>query len=212
MAPLYDALQGKPRKLTWSPILDKAFQETKRALTDAALLAYPTPNRPLTLTTGASDIAIGGVLEQETGNGRRPIAFFSRKLNKTEKGYCTLDKELLAVHRTIRHFHHLLEERPFTARTDHLPLVHAFVASKDAWSPRVRRQLSEISEYQCTMEYIKGPENTIADALSRQVAPLVQLGMDYGKISRSQQNSDETTIIKQKISSLRWEDFKFGDH
>ena len=58
MAPLYDALQGKPKKLSWSPVLEKAFDDTKKALTDSTLLAYPVPNKPLILTTDASDIAI----------------------------------------------------------------------------------------------------------------------------------------------------------
>ena len=212
MGPLYDALQGKPKKLTWSPTLEKAFNSTKKSLAEATLLAYPIPKRPLTLTTDASDVAIGAVLEQDLPNGRRPIAFFSRKLSTAEKGYCTLDKELLALHRGIRHFHHLLEERQFVARTDHLPLVHAFVAKKDAWSPRVRRQLSEISEYQCTLEYIKGKENTIADALSRHVAPLIQLGINYADIERAQRNCEDLEEMKKHSPSLKWQLFKFGDY
>ena len=139
MGPLYDALRGKPKRLTWSPHLEQAFRHTKQSLAEATLLSYPIRDRKLTLTTDASDVAIGGVLEQDLPNGRQPIAFFSRKLTRTEQGYCTLDKELLALHRAIRHFHHLLDERQFVARTDHLPLIHAFVAKKDAWSLHVRR-------------------------------------------------------------------------
>ena len=212
MGPLYDALQGKPKKLQWSPQLAEAFKKTKHSLADATILSYPMKNSPLTLTTDASDIAIGGVLEQKLPNGSQPIAFFSRKLSPTEKGYCTLDKELLALHRAIRHFHHLLDERHFVARTDHLPLVHAFVAKKDSWSPRVRRQLSEISEYQCTMEYIKGSNNKIADALSRYVAPLVQLGIDYTQIEDAQSLDTEIEETKSSSPSLTWQYFRFGDH
>ena len=68
--------------------------------------------------TDASDEAIGAVLEQQYPEGRRPLAFFSRKLSQTEKRYAALDKELLAIHRAIRHFHYLLEERPFLVKTD----------------------------------------------------------------------------------------------
>ena len=212
MSPLYEALKDKPKKLEWSRSLQESFEETKKALTKSTLLSYPRANINLVLTTDASDVAIGGVLEQELPNGKQPIGFFSRKLSNTEKGYCTLDKELLALHRAIRHFHHLLDERQFIARTDHMPLVHAFVAKKDAWSPRVRRQLSEISEYQCAMEYIKGPDNYIADTLSRQVAPLIHLGIDYAQIQHAQINSHELQDIQANSPSLKWQDFKFGDY
>ena len=212
MGPLYDVLKGKPKKLIWTKELQEAFESTKKRLAKATILTYPQGKHELILTTDASDIAIGGVLEQNLPNGKQPIGFFSRKLTSTEKNYCTLDKELLALHRAIRHFHHLLDERQFIARTDHLPLVHAFVAKKDAWSPRVRRQLSEISEYQCALEYIKGPDNIIADTFSRHVAPLVHLGIDYAQIEKAQKNSPELEEIKQKSSALKWQTYNFGDY
>ena len=40
------------------------------------------------LTTDASDIAIGGVLQQKDGyDDLRPFTYFSRKLNKAEINY-----------------------------------------------------------------------------------------------------------------------------
>ena len=137
--------------------------------------------------------------------------FFSRTFSKTEKCYCTLDKELLTLHRAIRHFHHLLDERPFKTRTDPLPLVHAFVASKDAWSPRVRLQLTEISEYMCTMEYIIGIDNSIADTFSRNVASIIHLGIDCSRISRAQKENEELNRMQEKDSNLKWTEFKFGE-
>ena len=65
MGPLYDILKGKPKKLIWTNELRHAFEETKRRLAQATLLSYPQKKRTLTLTTDASDKAIGGVLEQE---------------------------------------------------------------------------------------------------------------------------------------------------
>ena len=211
MAPLYDALKGKPKKISWSPILQAAFERTKIALANATLLAYPVQGRELILTTDASDTAIGGVLEQSSPNGRIPIGFFSRKLSNAESKYHTLDKELLALHRSIRHFHHLLDERVFTARTDHLPLVHAFVKSKDAWSARVCRQLSEISQYKCRVTYIKGPDNTIADTLSRNSVNVLQLGIDYAKLQSAQEDSEDLKNLRENYPQLRWSSFKFGE-
>lgn len=58
------------------------------------ILQYPDFNKEFTLTTDASDYAIGAVLSQSD----RPIAFISRTLSKTEEEYETAKKEMLAIH------------------------------------------------------------------------------------------------------------------
>ena len=212
MAPLYDALKDKPRKLQWTDHLQHAFEVTKDALANAATLAYPTPQGKLILSTDASDTAIGAVLEQEIKSIRKPLAFFSRKLSDREKKYDTLDRELLAVHRAFRHFHHLLEERPFTCQTDHLPLIHALAKPKDQWTGRRQRQFSEISTYKCTMIYIKGSDNKIADALSRNPVCTIQLGISYDKLAEAQAEDPELTNTRTRPSKMTWTSMPMGQH
>ncbi|KAK3895895.1 hypothetical protein Pcinc_000503 [Petrolisthes cinctipes] len=68
MAPLYSVLAGKPKDLTWGPPQEDAYQRAKDALVSSTLLVFPNPKKPLIVTTDASNIAIGAVLEQvETG-------------------------------------------------------------------------------------------------------------------------------------------------
>ena len=57
----------------------------------------------------------------------------------------------------------------FHALTDHCPLTQALVRKGEPWSPRQTRQLSYISEYTSDIRYVSGPDNTVADALSRDV-------------------------------------------
>ena len=64
MAPLYTALTSKPKTLTWGPTQPAAFIAAKYALSSAAYLKFLMPGLPLVLSTDASDIAIGAVLEQ----------------------------------------------------------------------------------------------------------------------------------------------------
>ena len=54
----------RPKTLDWTQELNKAFEKAKNTLSQATLLHHPVPGAPLALTTDASDIAIGAVLEQ----------------------------------------------------------------------------------------------------------------------------------------------------
>ena len=60
--------------------MKQAFERSKGLLANAALLVHPDDSLPLSLTTDASDVALGAVLEQLQDGVWRPLAFFSRKL------------------------------------------------------------------------------------------------------------------------------------
>ena len=85
-----------------------AFDALKAALVNATSLAFPCPHQVCILDTDASDIAIGAVLSQTVEGTERPIAFFSRILNETQRNYCTTRRELLAVIAALQHFRHYL--------------------------------------------------------------------------------------------------------
>ncbi|XP_068234102.1 uncharacterized protein [Palaemon carinicauda] len=122
------------KKLEWGSPQQHAFTRTKDALANTTTLAYFDDNAPLRLTTDASNVACGAVLEQLIDGSPRSLAFFSRKLKPAKTKYSTFDRELLAVYLAVRHFRHILEGTPFTIATDHQPLIHAFIESTDAWS------------------------------------------------------------------------------
>ena len=66
LSPLYGALKSsKPRQeLVWSQEMKQAFLNGKTVLAKAAMLAHPCTDCPLALTSVASDVAVGAVLEQ----------------------------------------------------------------------------------------------------------------------------------------------------
>ena len=63
----------------------------------APVLCLPDFEQQLIVTTDASDMAIGGILEQDFGSGLQPIAFSSRKLNATEIRFSAYERELLGI-------------------------------------------------------------------------------------------------------------------
>ena len=89
MQSLYTALVGSIKKspIQWNPTLENAFQTTKTSLAKATItsLTHPVISAPTALTTDASDVALGGVLEQQIDADWRPLAFFSRQLRPPVK-------------------------------------------------------------------------------------------------------------------------------
>ena len=71
MAPLNQVLAGKPRKLAWDMAQQSAFDRVKRALATATTLTFPHPDGSLSITTDASDTAIGAALQIHHGDSTR---------------------------------------------------------------------------------------------------------------------------------------------
>ena len=53
----------------------------------------------------------------------RVIAYASKTLSKSQKRYCTIDRELLALVLFVKHFRHYLWGHRFVVRTDHSALT-----------------------------------------------------------------------------------------
>ena len=80
--PLTDATKGKERKaakLEWSRDMVAAFEKSKAALADAALLSHPEEKAEISVAVDASDHHVGAVLQQlVAGRGWRPWPFSAR--------------------------------------------------------------------------------------------------------------------------------------
>ena len=164
---LFDALKASPKRLNWSDDMQSSFEAIKDALANSTMLHHPDPNLPLSITTDASDVAMGAVIEQRGPQGWEPLAFWSKKLSDTQQNWCPYDRELNAAHKAIRHFKHMVEGRPFTLYTDHQSLVPSMHKKTDAPTARQTNQLSEIAEFTTDIRYLEGKSNFVADALSR---------------------------------------------
>ena len=108
MQPLFAATAGRGTVVDWTPAMSVAFQRTKEALASATMLVHPRTDAPTAVTVDASDIAVGGVLQQLTDDVWRPLAFFSRKLSSAQRKWSAFDRELLSLHSSIRHFRYFV--------------------------------------------------------------------------------------------------------
>jgi len=98
-------LLSKRAKFIWSDWSDKAFEELKAMLQSALVLAAPDFRSSFKLTVDASGVAAGAVLLQEDDEGvEHPVCYFSKKFNKNQRNYSTIEKECLALLLALQHF------------------------------------------------------------------------------------------------------------
>ena len=89
---------------------------------EAAVLGFPDPDGHFILDTDASAYSMGAVLSQIQHGEEKVVAYYSHAMSRSERQYCVTRKELLAVVRSVQHFHPYLYGRHFTIRTDHAAL------------------------------------------------------------------------------------------
>jgi cleavage and polyadenylation specificity factor subunit 1 len=167
-APLTDLLKSNV-PFVWSDKCQRAFETLKRALAERTLLVHQNPDATLVLTTDASGQAAGACLSQEANGNLEPLAFYSKKFSERESSKSAFDRELLAMYLAVEHFE-WLSGHPFVIRTDHKPLTRIFCMKKP--TPQQRRWISYLSEFHCTIQFIAGRDNVVADTLSRSVCTI----------------------------------------
>ena len=151
----------------WSEACQNAFESLKMALTSDSLLMYPDFAKKFLVTTDASGTGVGAELSQINDDGiERPVAFLSKKFQKSQKNYSTLDKELLGICVAVAYWDVYLKGRKFLIRTDHSALKYILGYSAK-FNLRQSKWRAFLNQYDFEIEHIKGKSNVVADALSR---------------------------------------------
>ena len=153
----------------WTPACQEGFDQLKKALTEAPVLAYPDYSKPFILETDASLKGLGAVLSQKgDDNEIRVIAYASRSLRPSEKSmrdYSSAKIELMALKWSVcDKFKDYLLGSKFTVFTDNNPLC--YIKSSKLGAAQIR-WLSELALYDFDIVYRTGKSNLVADALSR---------------------------------------------
>ena len=98
-------LLSKRMRFRWTSDCQNAFDKLKAILRSEPVLLAPNFNKEFKLAVDASDVGAGGVLLQEDDNGvDDPVCYFSKKFNKHQKNYSTVEKEFLSLILARQHF------------------------------------------------------------------------------------------------------------
>ena len=122
-------------------------------------IAYPNWNMPFEVHTDASDKQLGAVISQNN----KPIAFFSRRLSKSQRNYTTTEKELLFIVEYLKQFRNILFGYEIYVFSYHKNLIYEATLSESQHVMRWRLLLEEFGPY---IHHIAGVDNIVADTLS----------------------------------------------
>lgn len=168
-ARLLEPLQNLLRKdiqFSWSQDCQRAFTKAKNLLYSQPILAIFYLNAPTVIYTDASIDGIGAVLKQKQSDGElKPIAFFSKKLNKYQKKKKAIFLECLAIKEAIKYWQYWFIGKKFLVITDHKPLEDQNIRSRtdeELWD-----MMYFLSQFDFEIKYEPGKGNIEADCLSR---------------------------------------------
>ncbi|XP_073355007.1 uncharacterized protein [Aegilops tauschii subsp. strangulata] len=159
-------LLKKDKKFEWTLKCEESFQELKKRLTTAPVLATPDIHKEFVIYCDASRAGLEGVLMQEG----RVVAYLSRQLRPHEENYATHNLELVAVVHALKTWRHYLLGKRCEIYTDHKSLKYIFTQKE--LNMRQRRWLELIKDYHLSVQYHPGKANVVAEALSRKACSL----------------------------------------
>lgn len=102
---------------------------------------------------------------KKTGGVKKPVAYFSKKLNESQKRKKAIYLECLAIKESVKYWQHWLIGRSFKVFSDHKPLEKMNIKT------RMDEELGDLtyysSQYDFEIIYRPGKDNLEADCSSR---------------------------------------------
>ena len=152
---------------------------------------------------------LGTVLSQKQEDGWfHLVAYSSQALTTHEKNYHSMKLEFLALKWAVtEHFKEYLLYQPFLVRTDNNPLM--YIMSTPNLDATGHCWVSALAKYDFRLEYQKGRDNAVADALSQvttHVEPeAVQAILDGAAMGASQRAERKNPAIIENDQQLEQE-------
>ncbi|GKT35482.1 Transposon Tf2-6 polyprotein, partial [Aduncisulcus paluster] len=174
--PLTRVMKKGYTKSCWGPEQSSAWESLLSSLDKKLSLEHPTQEGTFILRTDASTVGIGGILLQRATSGKEKlINLFSRKFNKTETRWSTIEQEAFGIYYGIMSNRFYLLGKAFQVETDHRNLQYIFKSEV----PKLVRWRMMMAPFTYHIKHIPGSENQTADFLSR-----IELKDDYPSKTR----------------------------
>ena len=160
------AISRKGVPFVWRSEQEKSFQELKKQLASAPVLAYFDKDAHTRVIADASPVGLGAVLVQDKNGESRVVCYASRSLSSVERRYGQTEKEALAPVWACERFNlHLLWLPTSDLVTDHEAL-RVIYSKGSKPSARIERWVLRLQPYSYKVCCVKSQDN-IADVPSR---------------------------------------------
>ena len=166
LIPIYH-LTKKGVPFHWGELQQEAFDQIKKELTEAPVLAMPNSEGHMVLVSDTSKIACGSALYQEQKGRYRLIAYFSKKLPLSAQRYSISELELTGIYANVLAFKHLVRNVHFTLYCDHSALVHIMNGKKEPPNLRLKKLIENQSDFKFDIKFLRGKDMFVSDFLSR---------------------------------------------
>ena len=113
------ALLEKDVEWHWTQQQAMSFESLKKLITEAPVLKYFDPTKPVKISVDSSSKGMGAVLLQD----EHPVAYASKALTSSQQNYAQIEKEMLAIVFGCTRFHeYIFGLTNVDVETDHKPL------------------------------------------------------------------------------------------
>jgi hypothetical protein len=147
-------LMRKSDTFVWTPQANVAFNDLKRMLSTAPILASPLPKEPILLYIAATNKVVSAVVvverEEEGKTMQRPVYYLSEVLSLSKKNYPHYQKMTYGVYMAAKKLKHYFQEHPIRVVVE--APISEIIGNKDA-SGRLAKWVIELAPY--TPQYEK---------------------------------------------------------
>lgn len=165
-APLTYLTKKSHERLIWTEREQEAFDNLKKAMMSAPVVANPDFGLEFHIQCDASDVSAAAALGQFQEGKEVVISYYSHKWTSAEAKWGATEREGACVLYAIRHFRGYVWGRMITIITDAQALIHLKTVKTDG-SSRLARWALELNQYQLTIKHRSGKLSVVPDALSR---------------------------------------------
>jgi hypothetical protein len=116
--PVMDTMKKRHKSFKWTKESERSFNIQKEKITERPIPILPNFEKTFQVRCDASGVAIGAVMSQDS----QPVAYFSEKLNDTNRKYSTYDKEIYSIIQALKKWRHYLVPQEFVLYSDNQAL------------------------------------------------------------------------------------------
>ena len=146
----------------WMEKQQEAYDILISLIAQSPVLKYFDLDSDITISVDASSEGLGACLLQ----GNQPVTYASQALNRAERDYAQIEKEMLAIVFSATKFHQYIYGNTVTVETDHTPLESLFKKALCKAPQHIHRMMLKVQQYDLKVKYIPGETLYIADTLS----------------------------------------------